>query len=199
MKDHLDWRSVRGLSRPFYVPAGESPEAAATGPFCTNLVMYDWATIVAQLLRNNPDGKPHHISAMLLEFENNGGAEVDPPSYTRADAATYYDSLGTHPDRDILRVPLTASSLESTERNFFPGGNLINFFAQTEGVVGRHGKEFSSAEQSRVFGAALIATPDFDDPTQDLVFSRIYYSDPDQQLIKTAGSQIGLQWRLQFE
>lgn len=164
--------------------------------FQPNLVLYEWASIVGELLRNAPNRKLYHIGGMYLEFENNSGAAVSPPTPVRDEGGSYYESLLTHPTRDYLRLPATAVTLTSTNESLFPFGNRVTAFAQSEGVAGVHGKEFSAAQQSRVYGVALAAYPDFSDATQDLLLSRFYYSDTDDQLVKLTGSQIGVEWRL---
>lgn len=168
-------------------------------PMGGNLTLYDWGTVVAQLLRNSPDGKPYNLSAMYIEFENNNGDDVSVPEPSRDENYSYYASLIDNPIRDFLRVPIISTSLDSTDDNLFPGGNDLHLFAQTAGLIGFHGKEFSQNVQSRVYGGALVATPDFADATQDLVFARRYYEDTDDQLIKVASSQIGQEWELIFD
>lgn len=161
-----------------------------------NDVLYEWATIVGELLRNAPDKKPYHLGGMFIEFENNGGAAVSPPVVARDEASSYYNGLLTHPNRDYLRVAMTAQTLTSTDDVLFPNGNRVTNFAQTSGTTGVHGKTFSAGLQSRIYGAALVAFPDFGDATQDLVLSRFYYDDTDNQMIKIDGSEVGVEWRL---
>ena len=164
--------------------------------FASNLVLYEWATIVGELLRKAPDKKPYGLGGMYIEFENNAGAPAAVPAVDRNEGRSYYDELLTSSNRDYLRVPLIATTLTSTDEIQFPAGNRVTAFAQTEGVTGVHGKVFSASQQSRIYGAALVAFPEFADATQDLVFSRFYYSDSDNQMIKITGSQIGIEWRL---
>lgn len=164
--------------------------------FDRNLILYEWATVVGELLRNAPDRKPYYPAALYVEFENNGGVAVSPPVASRDEGGSYYEDLLAHATRDYLRVPLTVTTLTSTDEDKFPFGNRVTFFGQTSGVAGVHGKEFSASQQSRVYGAALVATPDFADATQDLVFSRFYYSNSDNQMVKLVGSQIGIEWRV---
>lgn len=163
-----------------------------------NDVMYDAATVFAELLRGEPDGKQYRVGAVYFEFENNGGAPVSPPSFERDGGKSYYDGLLTDSYKDYIRVALTAATMDATDEDNYPRGNRLTFFAQTEGVIGVHGKTFSDTVSSRVFGGALVATPEFSDDTQDLVVSRFYFSDSDNQLIKLAGSQIGLTWRFKL-
>lgn len=175
----------------------ELPDCWVPVPGCSthNLVMYEWTTIVGNLLQGSLDKRQYHLAGMYIEFENNGGAIVTPPTNTdRGDGRDYYDGLLTDPNRDYLRVPMNAVTLESTDDTLYPGGNKITSFAQTAGIVGVHGKPYNDSSQSRVFGGALIATPQFSDATQDMIFSRFYFDDPDKQMIKLVGSQVGLKW-----
>jgi hypothetical protein len=71
--------------------------------------------------------------------------------------------------------------------------NQLVFFARSSGMTGVHGKSFSYASNSVVFGASLVAFVDATDATQDLLYSSIYFATEDQQQ-KLATSQIGLEW-----
>lgn len=161
-----------------------------------NDTLYGWATIVGQLLRGSPDGKQYPIGGMYIEFENNGGAAVSTPTFDRSGGLDYYDSLSASVTRDYLRVPITASTLTSTDDELFPDGNLITFFAQTTGVVGVHGKTFSDSVSSRVYGGAIVSFPVAGDASQDIVHSRFNFTAAANQLVKLAGSQISLTWPL---
>lgn len=165
------------------------------GPWHHNDVLYEWAAIVSQLLAG-PNNLPYWPSTMYLEFENNGGAAVTPPTFTREDGRSYYAGLGSSAHRDYLRVRVLPARIDSSDADLFPQGNRLTFLAQSEGSVGMNGKPYSSAAQSRVFGAALVASPVWSDPTQDLVFSRAYVTGS-SQIVKPAGSvQIDGQWQL---
>ena len=164
-----------------------------------NTVLYEWAAIAAQLLTTGE--KQYRISGMYIEYENvaSPGDTVTMPSYGREPAAgiDYYNGLAGSPVRDYLRVPLVSAQVLSTDEVDYPKGNQPAFFAQTSGVVGVHGLPFSEANNSKVFGAALVAIVDEADATRDLVFSRFYLSTSLQQL-KLASSQIGLEWKIQL-
>jgi hypothetical protein len=166
------------------------------GKFNHNQVLYGWAKVVAEALRGSPDGKNYSLRTMYFEFENNGGAAVTPPTITRDAGKDYYDGLSTDANRDYLRVSVAGVTLSSTDEDNFPDGNKLSFIAQTSGSAGVHGKPFSAASDSRVYGGALVASPVLADPTQDIVFSRFYFSDSSEQLLKQAGSQITLTWPL---
>lgn len=166
-------------------------------PWVSNLVLREWGGIVGKLLTLGSNN--YRISTMYLEFENvpvpNTPVSIpvfdrDPPS-----GVSYYNGLITSLNRDYLRVPMIAGILDSTDQILYPNGNLLTFFAQTSGVVGVHGKPFSDANNSVVFGGALVATPDVNDATQDLILSRFYFPVADQQP-KLPTGQIGLEWEL---
>lgn len=169
------------------------------GDWETNLTLFGWGALVGQLLRGAPDGKSYRIAGMYLEFENNGGAPVSTPAFDRTGGLSYYDGLISDPNRDYLRVAMTADTFDSTDLTNFPDNNRVTFFAQTTGVVGVHGKTFSDGVQSRVYGGALVAFPDVSDSSLDLIHSRFYFTVADNQLIKSAGSQLSLTWPLSLQ
>lgn len=200
--------ALRGVAAPAFSPPRPRGRARlsivdplhgwlAVAPWKSNLVMYDWATIAAYGLgQGNANYK---VAAMYLEFENNGGAAVTAPTYDRSGGLSYYNgTLASSPNRDYLRVPLIAATVTSDNPTNFPQGDLVTFYAQSSGSVGVHGKTFSDTVSSRVFGAALVATPLFSDAAQDLVFSRIYWPSTSQQ-IKLPSSQIGVTWPISFQ
>lgn len=200
---------VRGSARPCpVVPGGETFHAGcrlpgtwqfADRPRRHNDILYDWAGIVAMLLRRDPAGQPWHLATMYLEFENNSGDPVSTPEVAREDGLSYYAALEDSPTRDYLRVPIIASSADITDPLLFTRPNALTFFGQTVGAAGVHGKEFSGSAPSRIYGAALVATPVPEDSSQDVVFSRLYYDDPDDQLVKPSSNhQIGIEYQLVF-
>ena len=76
--------------------------------------------------------------------------------------------------------------------------NQLTFFAQTAGMAGVHGKTFSHLANSKVYSAALVAMPVFDDRARDVIFARINFGTSDQTA-KEASSQIGITWDIVFE
>lgn len=163
-----------------------------------NDVMYDWGTIVGNLLLKQ--GLNYGIGGFYIEYEN----VVDPddavaiPEINREEGVSYYDDLTLSGTKDFLRVPLIAGVLNSSDATNFPGGNQPTFFAQTSGVVGVNGKPFSDASNSKVYGGALISIVDENDRTKDLVFSRFYFA-VDEQMLKQAAGQVGLEWELTLD
>lgn len=174
-------------------PPGWSPRT----DFRHNDFLYEWGAIFANLLMRR--GLNYGVGGMYVEFENvaSPGDPVSAPDFTRSpdEGVGYYNDLALSPDRDYLRVPLIAATLDSSDAVSFPHGNLATFFAQTAGVTGVHGKAFSDSANSTVFGGALVAFVDDADHTRDLVLSRFYLETASQQP-KLATGQVGFEWRL---
>lgn len=168
---------------------------ARHGPWEPNTVLFDWGTIAAKTLGLGDSA--YKLAAMYVEFENNGGAAVTTPTVSRDQGVSYYNGLSSHPTRDYLRVSLLATTLDSTDLVSFPLGNQLTLYAQTAGSVGVHGKTFSDGVQSRVYGFAVVATPEFADAAQDLVYARLYLSSGSQQ-IKLPSSQVGATYVTSF-
>ena len=163
----------------------------------SSLMLYDAATVISQLLRGAPDGKDYRIANMYVEFENNGGAAVTPPALVdRSEGLEYYNGLSVSLTRDYLRVPIVRTSLESSNPTLYPAGNAGYYDVHLVGgpsVVGVHGKVFQAGNQSRVYGGALVASPEPDDPAADLVVYRFYYDTAAQQLILPASAGIAVE------
>lgn len=168
-----------------------------------NQIQYGWGVIAAQAIGKG--SRKHRLAAMYVEYENvaDPSDPVTIPTYDRSEDRTYYDELIDSSVRDYLRVPI----LQEPTIGVVPGfenvltdelGNRMSFYAQTAGVIGINGKPFSAGANSKVFGAALVATPEPGDYTQDVVFARTYY-DVSEQTVKQASSQVGITWIIDFE
>lgn len=168
-----------------------------------NQHQYYWGHIVSRLLRGERD---YRLGAMYFEFENVADPEdpVTVPTYGREEGLEYYTDLSLSAVRDFVRAPLSISpmlGIVSGYEDYFESGvsgNQLTVFCQTQGTTGFHGKAFSAGSNSKVFGAALVATPDFGDQSQDIVFARLYF-EVAEQAVKTASSQFGIQWDLKFK
>jgi len=165
--------------------------------YLSNLVLYDWGGAMTRLVGS---GDPRYrISMMYIEYENvaNPTDTVTPPTMTRSDSNSYYNSLSGSSVRDYLRVPIIAHNITSSNASQYPKGNVVSFFAQSIGVSGVHGKPFSDTNNSKIFGMALVAAVDELDPTKDIIISR-FYLPTNQQQLKLPNAQIGVEWKLQF-
>ncbi len=191
---------VRGLSGLWRVHNDGRVEAIT---FKQNQIQYAWgfAAVMAMCKRQPLYG----ISSMYIEYENVADP-TDPvtiPTFGREEGREYYQDLESSGTRDYLRVPLLQDpmlGIQAGFENFFTAGvngNKATFFAQTAGIVGVNGKTFSTAANSKICGAALIATPVIADITQDIIVARAYYS-VDEQEVKGLSSQLGVSWELYF-
>lgn len=113
------------------------------------------------------------FNMMYLEFTNEAG---DPPIIVPdpADGRSYYTALEAPGNtRDYIRVPLVVDPVLSSSDVTKFATNKVSCLAMSTGVsAGRGGHTFESG--SKVFGVALVAAPDPDDASQDIVFSRNY-------------------------
>jgi hypothetical protein len=172
-----------------------------------NQIQYSWGTIAArQIGYRRQAGRPdYHVSAMYIEYENVATPEdpiTEDSEFGRSLGIEHYNAMVGN--RDYLRVALT---LEPTldistgyAEYFTPGenGNQLTFFAQSSGTVGVNALSFSHTVNSKVYAVALVATPDFNDRTKDVVFARTVF-DVEDQITKEASSQIGITWDIAFE
>lgn len=166
-----------------------------------NQIQWSWGEIACKLFG---DGlSEYKISGMYIEFENvaSPGDTVTAPSFDRSEGIEYYSSLSASPSRDFLRVQLISSPKASLITGYEESAvnvNQLTFYAQSSGSLGIHGKTFSVAANSTVFGLALVAMPKWEDRTKDLIFAREYYPTA-YQVLKQASSQIGVSWTEQFK
>lgn len=167
-----------------------------------NTRLYSGDFILAKLLGFG--SADYAINGMYVEYENvaSSGDPVSIPTVTKSSGISYYTGLAASGTRDYLRAPLLVppdiSIISGYEDYFDDGqGNKLTFFAQTSGTTGVNGKAFAAGSNSKVCGVALIATPDWSDSTQDLIYARGYY-DVSKQILKGASQQIGVSWAVSF-
>jgi hypothetical protein len=175
-----------------------------------NQIQVSWGYIAAKQIgyKRQPDRPDYSVSAMYVEYENQ--TDPDEPiavtEFARTLGLEYYSGLISSTNRDFLRVPLrlepaigiAAASEGATVLEENDLGNQLTFFAQTSGTQGVHGRSFSHTLNSKVYAAALVATPYFNDQSRDIIFARTNFSIGDQTG-KEASSQIGITWDISFE
>jgi len=162
---------------------------------CRNKVLFSGADILTFLISGTPGFR---LGTMYVEFENLADPADAPsvPSFDRTGGVGYYNGLGSSPDKDFIRVPITVSpALSSSDESVYEN-NLATFFAVTEGLAGFHGKSFGPSANSAVYGAALVASPEVDDQSQDRVYARTYTGIG--KLLKQSGFEIGVTWQTRF-
>lgn len=176
-----------------------------------NQIQYTWGPIAARALgyRPQPDRPSYHISAVYFEFENVLTPETaisEAQSFPKDLSISYYNGFGA--SRDFLRVPLILEPARGTSDGYEDKlpiehqDNQLTFFAQTSGNSGVRGLGFGNSvapgnKNSKVFAAALVAAPNFGDPTKDIIFARTVFSEA-HQVPKEASSQIGITWNIAF-
>ena len=156
-----------------------------------NLILFDGADILARVLTGDPK---YAVGTMYMEFKNTT-LPITPPVFDRGGGAAYYAGLQPSSDVDFLRIPLTIlPTIEPSDSNY--EGNQITFFGISEGSTGFWGRAFNPTVHSKVYGAALVATPDISDQSQDKVFSRVYSGI--DEIPKELGFGIGITWVIRF-
>jgi hypothetical protein len=171
-----------------------------------NQIQYSWGFIAAKQIgfKRQADRPDYSISALYIEFVNqaNPATPVSAPAFGRDTSISYYNDLTGN--NDFLRVPLSLEPSLGVSPGYDENlpldqqGNQLTFFVQTSGTTGVLGRAFSHSANSKVFSAALVATPVFSDRTKDVIFARTIFS-PENQVTKEASSQIGITWDIAFE
>ena len=177
--DLIGLQNIRGQVRAYQV---DGEQWTPRTELKSNLVLYDWANILSKLLTIG-DAR-YRIGGVYLEFENttSPGDTVSPPTFDRTRSITYYDELVASSSRDYLRVPLTASSVQSTGSGLT--NNELLFFARSSGLTGVHGKDFSYAANSVVFDVDSSTTgPKIPENGSDIILSYNYYLPRNDRII----------------
>lgn len=197
--DVLNPAMLQGFARLYRVPFGCLHRAywRPVTAVKANTILYDWSRIVARLLTQGLSN--YRIGAINIEYENVADPDdpVTIPTFDRSGGIAYYDGLSVSAVRDYIRAPLIAGVFEDGDDANL-SDNVLRFFAQTSGVVGVHGKAFSEAANSKVFGIGLVSMPDEDDATQDIVMGRLYF-DADDQVVKLDSSNVGVEYILKLQ
>jgi len=139
----------------------------------------------------------YKLAYMYMQFQNLTlpGDTPSVPTYTAADGVEYYTALEVNATQDFLRVPLLVSpTFSPSDSNY--AGNLVTYVALSGGVTsGFWGKPFSEANNSAVFGGALVAAPT-GQMQGDKIFARNYPTSA--KILKPAGEQIVMQWSIEY-
>jgi len=158
-----------------------------------NIIPYQGADVLARVLAGDVT---YAAGAMYFEYENTAGNPTIPSPARDEDIGYYLDTLGLSATKDYIRTRLVVPAGFSSSDTDKYAGNQSTFFAITSGDQGEHGKGFSSGDNSKVYGVALVATPTPSQASSDLLFSRSY--DGFDPVPKEAGYQIGAQYLIRF-
>lgn len=158
-----------------------------------NIIPYQGADVLARALSGNSS---YGAGAMYFEYENTAGVPTIPSPQRDEDISYYLDTLNLSATKDYIRIPLVVPAGFSSSNSDRYDGNQVTFFAMTSGTTGTHGKAFSNAANSKVYGVALAAAPTPAQYTSDLLFSRSY--DGFDPVTKDDGFAIGGQYLIRF-
>lgn len=173
-----------------------------------NQIQYTWGYIAAKQLgyRRQADRLDYHISAMYIEYENaaNPATVISTPSFLRDFDISDYDDMAESTTKNYLRVPLSLEPALSVSSGYDANlpvnqaGNQLTFFAQTASAQAVYsGASRAFGVTSKVYAAALVAAPVFNDRTKDVIFARTQFSGANQ-VTKEPSSQIGITWDIAF-
>lgn len=131
----------------------------------------------------------HRINCVYVEYQNvalPGDAAVLPAS-SEFDGLEYFDNLAA--GYDFVRAPLVGEAALRIASGYTPyfgegEGNTLDFVAATAETQGELGRPFTNADNSKVYGLALVSAPDWTDRSKDIVILRAYYSDVGDQVLR---------------
>lgn len=125
----------------------------------------DYTKVIANLLAGNSAYMPNYL---YVEFSNSS----EPTIPTDNQGREYFDQLS---DVGYLRIPITIKPSIS--------GNILKYTVLTTDKTSANNTVFGN--DSVIYGVALVSAIDPEDPTQDIVFAREYFTDPNKQLVMT--------------
>jgi len=150
-----------------------------------NLVTYQGSDILAKALAGDLN-----INMMYMVFENDPAAVRISEDLSDV-AATYADSSA---NRSFVRVTTMGDPVYTSEGTDYQT-NQVAFLAVTDGISFFPAVPVTDGT-SVFYHTALVASTDFDDQTEDMIFS---CADLTTDISKVAGAQIGIRWTITFE
>jgi hypothetical protein len=149
----------------------------------------------ALFVGNAGDYSDYRGRALYLEFENVADVNdvVSPPEVDAEDSLQYYLDLSSSVVRDFVRIPFTPAGVAMDVHpdyaevldDAYPNRTTIR--AATSAVTGYHGRAFTTAAKSKIFGVALVACPSINDVTRDILLAREYYETTSQLIKPSSG------------
>jgi len=131
------------------------------------------------------------INTIYLVFENNAAAA----DITVDAANTYATYTAAEANRSFVRVATLGDPIYDTTDSAKYDYNQVVFLGVTDGTT--YFPAIPVTDSTSVFyHTALVASPDFDDITQDEIFS---CADLTTTVTKVAGAQIGIRWTITFD
>lgn len=150
----------------------------------TNLITYSGSDILGKALNGGLA-----VNCVYAVFENDPGAVRISPDRSN-DATTY---AASSPNRSFVRISTmgdptyaASSTLYNSNKVVFLGvADSTSFFPAVPVTDGT----------SLFYHSALVAAPNMDDQTEDVVFSCADFS---ADITKVAGAQLGIRWTITF-
>jgi hypothetical protein len=134
------------------------------------------------------------VTGMYMQYKNSAPSLSTIPDDRDTD---YYFNLSG--DDGFVRVSTLANPQFSTTDSTKFANNKVEFFAVSDGSNASGATVIDGTSQ--FYSLALVAMPDADDRTQDIIFSAAHLVDGAGALApitKYANSQIGLSWAIKF-
>jgi len=118
----------------------------------SNLVVFTGGDIIARLLGGEIE---YRISGMYFEYENTVGVPA-PAAAVRTDTNAYYLGLAA-PFDFIESATLQPPQYSTSDVNH--NYNQVTFLSIANAVAGYHAVPFGAANNSKVYGLGLVASP----------------------------------------
>jgi len=159
-----------------------------------NQIMNGAANAIANLILG---GDEYQVSHMYFEYINlsSPGDDPNPPAFDKADDVSYFTGLEYSDSVDFLRVPVVQDPTVTVNAS---GNYVASFYAVTPGSeTGFWGQPFAAANNSAVYGGALVCTPLVTSQPNDVIFARNYPTGA--KVLKPDGEQIAMVWNIEVQ
>lgn len=175
MKTNLPLSQLSGrLALSICTPGEPLPSVAE---WSKNTVQFGAADVIGRLLTGDTRVVPN---GFYLEFRDDLLGWSVPTNFGRQGYDYFHGGMST---TDVLRVPLLQTAGYAASSTIY-ASNQVTFIGQSAGadpVLGKNGDYSFTRSTSYIVGGGLIAMPDADDWTQDIVLTRGYVSTPLQR------------------
>jgi hypothetical protein len=155
-----------------------------------NQLQDGYQQVLARLLADQ--SYPYAARKLYVEFQNVNDPETDtvspPVGFATSEGVEYYADLDSGSGIDYLRIDIASATPKLLSD--YPGSvlNAVEYLGYASSSnVGELGTSFGYAHNSLVYGLALVACPEPNNPSADIIIGRKYYSAEDQKLCPVSG------------
>lgn len=131
----------------------------------------------------------YRINCVYIEYQNLAapGDTAVLPASSSFDGLEYFNNLAA--DYDFIRAPILGEPALRIASGYTPyygegEGNTLDFIAASAEILGELGRPFTNADNSKVYGLALVAAPDWTDRSRDIIIQRAYFSALGDQVLR---------------